>query len=54
MSTPGFILTPTGSVQCLAWDAEKSLLCSGSFDKSIVVWDIGGQRGTAFELQGHQ
>ena len=44
----------TGSVRCLAWDEERSLLFSGSFDKSIIVWDIGGQQGTAFELQGHQ
>ena len=43
-----------GSVQCLAWDSVRGLLHSGSFDKSIVVWDIGGQKGSAFELQGHQ
>ena len=43
----------TGSVRCLAWDEERSLLFSGSFDQSIIVWDIGGQQGTAFELQGH-
>ena len=44
----------SGSVRCLAWDSRRGLLFSGSFDKSIVVWDIGGQKGTAFELQGHQ
>ncbi|XP_013385878.1 WD repeat and FYVE domain-containing protein 2 [Lingula anatina] len=43
-----------GSVRSLAWDAERSLLFSGSFDQSIIVWDIGGQQGTAIELQGHQ
>ncbi|CAH1781379.1 unnamed protein product [Owenia fusiformis] len=43
----------TGSVRALAWDADRSLLFSGSFDQSIIVWDIGGQKGTAFELQGH-
>ena len=44
----------TGSIRCLAWDETRNLLFSGSFDESIIVWDIGGQQGTAFELQGHQ
>ena len=44
----------TGSVRCLAWDAEKSLLFSASFDHSIIMWDIGGRQGNAYELQGHQ
>ncbi|XP_027048719.1 WD repeat and FYVE domain-containing protein 2-like isoform X1 [Pocillopora damicornis] len=43
----------TGSVRSLAWDAESKLLFSGSFDESIIVWDIGGQKGTALELHGH-
>ena len=43
-----------GSVRSLAWDAERSLLFSGSYDQAIIVWDIGGRQGTAFELQGHQ
>jgi len=43
----------SGSVRCLAWDEERSHLFSGSFDQSVIVWDIGGQKGTAFELQGH-
>ncbi|XP_072033651.1 WD repeat and FYVE domain-containing protein 2-like [Amphiura filiformis] len=43
----------SGSVRCLTWEPEKKLLFSGSFDQSIIVWDIGGQKGTAFELQGH-
>ena len=42
-----------GSVRALAWDPEKRLLFSGSFDESIIIWDIGGQQGTAFELHGH-
>ncbi|XP_012284776.1 WD repeat and FYVE domain-containing protein 2 [Orussus abietinus] len=45
--------THTGSIRALAWDSEKQLLFSGSFDQSIVVWDIGGRQGTAYELQGH-
>jgi WD40 repeat protein len=43
-----------GSVRCMAWDIERKLLFSGSFDQSIIVWDIGGKKGTAFELQGHR
>lgn len=44
----------TGSIRTLGWDSEKQLLFSGSFDQSVIVWDIGGQQGTAYELQGHQ
>jgi len=43
-----------GSVRSLAWDSKKQFLFSGSFDQSVIAWDIGGQRGTAYELQGHQ
>jgi len=43
-----------GSIRSLSWDLERSLLFSASFDQVVVVWDIGGQRGTAFELQGHR
>ena len=43
-----------GSIRSLSWDMERSLLFSASFDQVVVVWDIGGQRGTAFELQGHR
>ncbi|KAL8595582.1 WD repeat and FYVE domain-containing protein 2 [Nucella lapillus] len=44
----------TGSVRSLAWDVDRQLLFSGSFDNGIIVWDIGGKKGTAFELQGHR
>ncbi|XP_043477140.1 WD repeat and FYVE domain-containing protein 2 [Leptopilina heterotoma] len=43
----------SGSIRSLAWDSEKQLLFSGSFDQNIVVWDIGGKQGNAYELQGH-
>ncbi|BFZ06608.1 hypothetical protein BsWGS_09647 [Bradybaena similaris] len=43
-----------GSIRCLSWDADNQLLFSGSFDQSVVVWDIGSRKGTAFELQGHK
>ncbi len=44
----------TGSVRCLCYDSEKRILYSGGFDQIIVVWDIGSQQGTAFELTGHK
>ncbi|BFZ00367.1 hypothetical protein BsWGS_03406 [Bradybaena similaris] len=43
----------SGSIRCLTWDPENQLLFSGSFDQSVIVWDIGGKRGTTYELQGH-
>ncbi|XP_002163345.2 WD repeat and FYVE domain-containing protein 2 isoform X1 [Hydra vulgaris] len=43
----------SGSVQCISWDMEKKWLYSGSFDESIIIWDIGGQKGSAYELHGH-
>ena len=52
--TAGFLMRSAGSVRCLAWDMDRQLLFSGSFDQSIIVWDIGGKKGTAFELQGHR
>lgn len=44
----------SGSVRTLSWDSEKQMLFSGSFDQLVIVWDIGGQQGNAYELQGHQ
>ncbi|CAF0962387.1 unnamed protein product [Rotaria sordida] len=43
----------TGGVQTLSWDPELGWLFSGSFDTSIVVWDIGTHKGIALELNGH-
>lgn len=43
----------SGSVRTLAWDSERQMLFSGSFDQTVIVWDIGGRQGTAYELQGH-
>ncbi|KAJ9583262.1 hypothetical protein L9F63_022395 [Diploptera punctata] len=43
----------TGSIRTMAWDSDKQHLFSGSFDQTVIVWDIGGQQGTAYELQGH-
>ncbi|XP_055683714.1 WD repeat and FYVE domain-containing protein 2 [Lutzomyia longipalpis] len=43
----------TGSIRALSWVAGPQLLFSGSFDQSVIVWDVGGRRGTIYELQGH-
>ena len=43
-----------GSVRSLCYDAERRILFSGGFDELVVVWDIGSQKGTAFELLGHK
>ncbi|XP_074633756.1 WD repeat and FYVE domain-containing protein 2-like isoform X3 [Acropora palmata] len=55
-NSPSLITTlngHSGNVRALAWDPDKRLLFSGSFDESIIIWDIGGNQGTAFELHGH-
>jgi WD40 repeat protein len=44
----------SGSIRCLLWEPSTSLLFSGSFDSNVCVWDIGGKKGTVFELQGHK
>lgn len=41
-------------IRCLFWDASRQLLFSGGLDNSVVCWDIGGKKGTTFELQGHK
>uniref|UniRef100_A0A8D3BJQ3 WD repeat and FYVE domain containing 2 n=1 Tax=Scophthalmus maximus TaxID=52904 RepID=A0A8D3BJQ3_SCOMX len=43
----------TGNVTALCWDPAQRVLFSGSSDHSIIMWDIGGRKGTAIELQGH-
>uniref|UniRef100_A0A674MC03 WD repeat and FYVE domain containing 2 n=1 Tax=Takifugu rubripes TaxID=31033 RepID=A0A674MC03_TAKRU len=43
----------TGNVTALCWDPIQRVLFSGSSDHSIIMWDIGGRKGTAIELQGH-
>lgn len=44
----------SGSIRSLTWDSNSRQLFSGSFDTTVVAWDIGGQQGTAYELQGHR
>ncbi|XP_059759215.1 WD repeat and FYVE domain-containing protein 2 isoform X1 [Balaenoptera ricei] len=43
----------TGGVTALCWDPVQRMLFSGSSDHSVIMWDIGGRKGTAIELQGH-
>ena len=35
------------------WDPEAEWLFSGSFDASVVCWNIGAHQGIALELNGH-
>lgn len=44
----------SGSIRSLSWVAGPQLLFSGSCDQSVIVWDVGGRRGTVYELQGHK
>lgn len=44
----------SASVRCLFWDSVNQMLFSGASDKSIVCWDIGSKKGTAYELTGHK
>jgi len=44
----------SGSIQSLAWDGSRNWLYSGSFDTTVFVWDIGGRKGTVYELHGHR
>lgn len=38
-------------MRALSWDSQRQWLFSGSYDNLIIVWDIGGKRGTAYELK---
>ena len=45
-------------IQLLSTDTTRlyyrNWLYSGSFDCSVFVWDIGGRKGTVYELHGHR
>lgn len=50
------ITTLTGHTACidkLVWDPSLRRLFSAGHDRLIIVWDIGGGQGTAYELHGH-
>lgn len=38
----------------MAWDANRKFLFSGGHDKTIICWDIGGQKGITYDLDGHK
>lgn len=48
------VILCAGNVTALCWDPVQRVLFSGSSDHSIIMWDIGGRKGTAIELQGHK
>lgn len=42
------------SVRSLLWEPLNKWLFSGGSDKVIICWDIGGCKGSAYELAGHR
>lgn len=44
----------TASIRSLRWVEQPQLLFSGASDQNVIVWDVGGKRGTVYELQGHK
>ena len=42
-----------GNISNLLWDSDAGWLFSGSYDKSVIVWDVGTNQGLAVELNGH-
>ncbi|XP_025191256.1 WD repeat and FYVE domain-containing protein 2 [Melanaphis sacchari] len=50
------VTTLTGHTACiemLIWDSSTRRLFSAGHDRLIIIWDIGGGHGTAYELHGH-
>ncbi|KAK0394216.1 hypothetical protein QR680_000626 [Steinernema hermaphroditum] len=43
----------TGPITSLAWDFSRQMLFSGSSDQLVIMWDLGGKKGQAYELNGH-
>ncbi|VDK18911.1 unnamed protein product [Anisakis simplex] len=43
----------TGSITSLEWDCARQMLFSASTDHLVIMWDIGGKKGQAFELNAH-
>uniref|UniRef100_A0A8R1U2L6 FYVE-type domain-containing protein n=1 Tax=Onchocerca volvulus TaxID=6282 RepID=A0A8R1U2L6_ONCVO len=41
------------TITSLAWDSERQLLFSAGADHLVIMWDIGGKKGQAFELNAH-
>uniref|UniRef100_A0A7E4ZUI4 FYVE-type domain-containing protein n=1 Tax=Panagrellus redivivus TaxID=6233 RepID=A0A7E4ZUI4_PANRE len=43
----------TAAISSLAWDPVRGQLYSGSTDQLVIMWDIAGQKGSCYELNGH-
>uniref|UniRef100_A0A0N5AHN7 FYVE-type domain-containing protein n=1 Tax=Syphacia muris TaxID=451379 RepID=A0A0N5AHN7_9BILA len=44
----------TDSIASLAWDPSRQRLFSASADNLVIMWDIGGKKGKAYELNAHE
>lgn len=42
------------TVTSLSWDPDKGHLFSASYDKIIILWDVGGNKGISYDLTGHK
>lgn len=42
------------SIRSLLWEPHNRWLFSAGADNLIICWDIGGRKGSAYELQGHR
>lgn len=42
------------SIRSLLWEPLNKWLFSAGSDHLIICWDIGGRKGSAYELQGHR
>lgn len=42
------------SIRDLLWEPANKWLFSAGSDHRIICWDIGGRKGSAYELQGHK
>ncbi len=43
-----------GSVYCLSYDPQGELLCSGSFDSTVLLWKASGNCENIAVLTGHK
>uniref|UniRef100_A0AC34F2P7 FYVE-type domain-containing protein n=1 Tax=Panagrolaimus sp. ES5 TaxID=591445 RepID=A0AC34F2P7_9BILA len=41
------------AITSLAWDSKRGQLYSGGADSLVIAWDIAGQKGNCYELNGH-
>lgn len=50
-------MMPTSIIARIILNSFRSAaaaIFAGSFDCSVFVWDIGGRKGTVYELHGHR